>query len=168
MNICQLCGRPIHYGMGHHCHKTSTNSTFQADPVQAGAPPPEQASSREVASLSPLPPAPPAVQLTFDLHPLVTPDYAPKASIQDRWEAWKVANPWVLPTLEHLVAAWLTAGHRRASIKQVWEVLRYQYGQTTGDRFRANNDFTSRAVRDLIAMHPEWVDAFETRELRAA
>jgi hypothetical protein len=102
------------------------------------------------------------------LEALVEPEYERDATIQERWDAWKAANPWVLPTVEHLIAAWLAAGHKRASLKQVWEVIRYQYGRTTGDRFKANNDFTSRAARDILARHPEWADAIETRELRAS
>ena len=108
------------------------------------------------------------VDLPLDLSPLTEPIYERGATIDERWEAWSAANPWVLPTVEHLIAAWLAAGHKRASLKQVWEVIRYQYGRTTGDRFKANNDFTSRAARAVLARHPEWADAIETRELRAA
>ena len=96
------------------------------------------------------------------------PDYSPDLTIQQRYEQWRDANPWVLPTVEHLIAAWLAAGHRRASLKQVWEVVRYQYGRTTGDRFKANNNWTSRVARDVLARHPEWTEAIETRELRAS
>ena len=106
-------------------------------------------------------------QMTLDLSPLVTPDYAPEATIAERWEAWKSVNPWVLPTLESLVADWLAAGHKRVGLKQMWEVLRWRYGQTTGDTFKVNNDFTSRASRDLLELHPEWADAIETRCLRS-
>lgn len=107
-------------------------------------------------------------QLALDLAPLVTPSYAPTATISERYETWKAANPWVLPTLERLVSEWLAAGHNRVGMKAVWEVLRWQYGKTTGEQFKANNDFTSRAARDLIERNPEWADAFELRELRAA
>ena len=104
----------------------------------------------------------------FDIAPLIAPDYEPELTIQERWEAWSVANPWVMQRLEALVAEWLAAGHSRVGIKQMWEVLRHQYGVTTGDRFKCNNDFTSRAARDLIDRHPEWAAAIETRALRAA
>jgi len=104
----------------------------------------------------------------LELFPIVEPTYEPEATIQQRFDAWVAANPWVIPTVERLIADWLAAGHRRASLKQVWEVIRYEYGRTTGDRFKANNDFTSRAARLILARHPEWRDAIETRELRAA
>lgn len=104
----------------------------------------------------------------LELFPIVTPDYEPELTIQQRWEMWSAANPWVMATLEALVARWLDAGHSRVGIKQMWEVIRYEYGATTGDTFKANNSFTSRAARDLIEMHPEWAECIETRELRAA
>jgi hypothetical protein len=107
-------------------------------------------------------------QLTFDLQPLVTPDHEPESSIQDRFEGWSSANPWVLDVLERLVDDWLSAGHSRVGVKQVWEVLRWQYGATTGDTFKANNSYTSRAARALIDRRPDLASVIETRELRAA
>ena len=104
----------------------------------------------------------------FDVAPLVSPDHEPEATIEERWTAWRTANPWVLDALEHLAADWLNARHSRIGVKALWEVIRWQYGQTTGDTFKANNDFTSRAARDLIARRPEWADRIETRTLRAA
>lgn len=106
-------------------------------------------------------------QLALPLPPLVIPDHSPDATIEERWAAWSAANPWVLDTLERLIDEWLAAGHERVGVKQVWEVLRWSYGTTVGDRFQANNDFTSRAARDLIARRPEWAEAIEIRALRA-
>jgi len=104
----------------------------------------------------------------LELLPLVTPDYAPEQTIQQRFESWVAANGWVIPTVEHLIARLIDAGHTRVGLKQCWEVVRYEYGATTGDRFKANNDFTSRAARLILARHPEWEPYIETRELRAA
>lgn len=104
----------------------------------------------------------------FDIAELVQPDYAPELTIQQKYEAWIASNSWVLVVMENLVGDLIRAGHNRVGIKQCWEVLRYQYGRTTGDRFKANNDWTSRVARDLIAMHPEWAQHIETRLLRAA
>lgn len=109
-----------------------------------------------------------AAQLALALSPLHEPDCSPDATIQERWEQWRDANPWVMAELERLVDDWITAGFKRVGIKQMWEVIRYRYGVTTGDRFKCNNDFTSRAARDLIARRPEWAEYIETRELRAA
>lgn len=101
------------------------------------------------------------------LAPLVTPERAPDATIQEKFEAWSAANPWVMSTVERLLADWFAAGHKRGSLKQVWEVIRYHYGTTTGDRFKANNNYTSRAARAVLARHPEWVGRIELRELKA-
>lgn len=99
---------------------------------------------------------------------LVVPHYEPELTIQQRFDLWVKANPWVIPTCEHLISAWLTAGHRRVGMKAIWEQVRWQYGMTTGDTFKANNDWTSRAARLILERHPEWADAIETRRLRAA
>jgi hypothetical protein len=107
-------------------------------------------------------------QLALDLAELVVPDYAPEATIQQRWEQWERANPWVIPFVEALIQRLLDKGHKRVGLKQCWEVVRYEYGATTGDRFKANNDFTSRAARLILQRHPEWAQYIETRELRAA
>lgn len=115
-----------------------------------------------------LPPPAHHPQLALPLPNLVEPDYAPDATLQQRFEAWLAANPWVVPTVERLVQRLVDAGRTRVGIKQVWEVLRYEYGATTGDEFRANNSWTSRMARLLIELHPEWEPLIETRALRAA
>jgi len=107
-------------------------------------------------------------QAELDLHPLVHVEHDHDATIQERFDAWTAANPWVMQTLERMVSDWLAAGHTRVGVKQCWEVIRWSYGTTTGDTFKANNNFTSRAARALIDAHPEWADAINVRELRAA
>lgn len=99
---------------------------------------------------------------------LIAPDYAEGATIQERFEAWEAANPWVIPKAEQLLTNWFAVGHKRGSLKQVWEVIRYSYGATYGDRFKANNDYTSRAARLILERNPEWVGRIEVRELRSA
>lgn len=106
--------------------------------------------------------------LELPIADLVIPEYAERATIQERWELWERANPWVVPFVEALIRRLLDKGHTRVGLKQCWEVVRYEYGATTGDRFKANNDFTSRAARLILQRHPEWGPFIETRELRAA
>ena len=107
-------------------------------------------------------------QLTFDLAPLTVPTYEPEATIQERFEQWEAENPWVMRVLERLVDDWLSAGHTRVGIKSCWEQIRWSYGVTTGDTFKANNSFTSRAARLLIERRPDLAPHIETRELRAS
>lgn len=107
----------------------------------------------------------------FDIAELITPDLEPTATIQEQFEAFDAANPWVYEALVTLTRDWLAAGHSRAGLKAFVEVIRWSYGRQTTDEwspFRINNNLTSRFVRKLIDEHPEWSDVFATRELRAA
>lgn len=105
-------------------------------------------------------------QPLFDVAPLVRPT---GATIQERFESFHSQNPWVAVALERLAREWLNHGHSRVGAKMLIERLRWEYGvRTRGDAFRLNNTLTSRYVRLLIQRNPEWADAFETRELRAA
>ena len=108
-------------------------------------------------------------QLAFDLAELVTPDYEPEATIQQRYEAWRDANPWVLPSLAHLLDEWSRHGTRRVGVKAAAEWLRMEYArQLKSTDFAVNNSFTSRMARDLIERWPHLADVIETRTLRAA
>lgn len=98
---------------------------------------------------------------------LVTSDPDATLTIQQKFEVFHRLNPWVYGALEVLAADYMTH-RRRIGIGMLFEVLRWQYGRTVGDDFKLNNNFRSRYVRLLIAHHPEWADAFETRTLRAA
>lgn len=105
----------------------------------------------------------------FDIQPLVQPENDPTLTIQERFEAFHAANPWVLTALESLISDWLAHGHSRVGIKQMFEVIRWRYGRATSDTsFRLNNNWTSRYARLALDRHPEWADAIETRVLRAA
>lgn len=111
-----------------------------------------------------------ADQLALELGDFIVPTHEPEATIQERFEQFHQSNPWIYTALESLTAGWLAKGHTRVGVKQMVEVVRWQYGlQSTGDRgFRVNNDFTSRYARLLVENHPAWADAIETRCLRAA
>lgn len=106
----------------------------------------------------------------FDVAPLVHRPLDTRLSIQQRFEQFDANNKWVFRALEHLVEDWLARGNTRVGIKQMFEVIRWQYGRaTTGDQgFVCNNDFTSRYARRLLEVHPEWAEAIQTRQLRAA
>lgn len=107
-------------------------------------------------------------QLELEVQPLVQPNTQPTESIQERFEAFHAANPWVLTALEKLTREHLETGARRLGIGMLWEVIRWKYASATrGDDFRANNNFRSRYVRLLRARNPEWSDVFAVRELRS-
>lgn len=109
------------------------------------------------------------VQLELDIEDLVAPTYEKEATIQERFEAFHAANPWVYRAFERLTADALEHGHARVGIGMFTEVIRWQYGRRTeGEPFKINNTHRSRYVRLLIANHPEWAGVFETRELKSA
>jgi hypothetical protein len=108
-------------------------------------------------------------QLELPITELVIPVRQEHQTIQQAFEAFHAANPWVYQAFARLTADWLGQGHRRVGMKMLTEVIRWQYGRQTEspDGFKINNNFTSRYVRFLIRTHPEWADVFETRELKA-
>ncbi|WP_316521101.1 hypothetical protein [Kitasatospora brasiliensis] len=90
-------------------------------------------------------------------------------TIQERFEQFHGANPWVLTELERLTAECIEARFATISLGMLFELVRYSYGRATlgsdGD-FRLNNDFRSRYARLLIELHPEWAPRIEVRALR--
>jgi hypothetical protein len=109
-------------------------------------------------------------QPLLDMEELTTPVYAKDATIQERFEAFHEANPWVYRALVSLTRDWIGKGHDRIGIKMLTEIIRWHYGRQTTDStgFRLNNNYPSRYVRLIITEHPEWAPVFETRELRSA
>lgn len=100
---------------------------------------------------------------------MVVPEYAPEATIQDRFDAFHQANPWVLQALEALAADWFAHGNEKVGLKALVEIVRWQYGRSgRGSSWRLNNNWTSRYARLMVERHPEWADKIETRSLRAA
>lgn len=104
--------------------------------------------------------------------PLVQPDVdQTDLSIQERFDLFHAANPWVLDALERLTADYLASGQERLGIRMLWEVLRWRYNRATQDptsSFKVNDHYHSRYVRLLVDRHPGWASAFHTRALRAA
>lgn len=108
-------------------------------------------------------------QLALPLGNLIVPEQMPEATIQERFETFHAANPWVYHALVHLTREAARNGRKRVGIKHLIEVLRWEYGRATvGGEFRIDNKFSSRYARLLAAQHPEYADLFETRALRAA
>lgn len=91
-------------------------------------------------------------------------------TIEERFWDFYFRNPHVFETLERLATQWFEAGHDRCAIGMLWEVLRWETGikTTSTDDYRLNDHYRSRYVRWLVRLHPEWIEAFEMRELRAA
>lgn len=108
-------------------------------------------------------------QDTLPFPTLVAPACARGASLQERFEAFHQANPWVLVELERMTGELVAAGRGRVGIGMLFEVLRWEHHRrTTGVEFKLNNSHRSRYVRLIVERHPEWRDVFELRGLRAA
>lgn len=89
-------------------------------------------------------------------------------SIQEAFEAFHQANPWVCRELERLAGELISRGRKRVGLKMLTEVIRWQYYRQTVDvnsTFKINNNYTSRYARLLIEQHPSWRDRIETRRL---
>jgi hypothetical protein len=101
---------------------------------------------------------------------LVLDHYQERASIQQRFEDFDAANPWVYLELVRMARQARANGARRLGIGQLFEVLRWQTAMTTRswDGFKLNNSLRSRYARMIMDREPDLADIFETRELRAA
>lgn len=107
-------------------------------------------------------------QLELPIEEFVDPEHHADETIQQRFDAFHRANPWVYEALVILVRDWVASGRTRAGMKQFIEVIRWEHGRRTdGDSFRLNNNHTSRYARLLVEHHPEWAEVFQLRELRA-
>jgi hypothetical protein len=90
-------------------------------------------------------------------------------SIEARFRAFHFENPKVLETLIRLTQEAKAAGCTKIGCKALWERLRWDYMlETKSEDYRLNNDFTSRYVRLICSLRPDFVSLFEQRTLRAA
>ncbi len=90
-------------------------------------------------------------------------------TIQERYEAWLEKNPQAFPLFEQFAMEAARSGSR-VGVKAIAERVRWRvnielYGV---DKYKINNDFTSRIARDLIEKHPSLGRVIETRGLKSA
>lgn len=104
--------------------------------------------------------------LVFDPPPVVeaTVGTTERASIDERFEAFRAAYPEVLEYIRKLAIHAVRAGRTRLGIAQLWEVARWNLWSEAREKgYKLNNDFRAPAARWLMATEPELVDVFETR-----
>jgi hypothetical protein len=92
-------------------------------------------------------------------------------TIQDTFEAFHKANPWVYVALVRLARDLHRRGYTRIGIGMLFEVLRWHYFRATRDEhsdFKLNNNYRSRYSRLIMDREPDLADAFEIRRLTAA
>lgn len=107
--------------------------------------------------------------IPLPLDSFVIPEAAPELTIQERFEAFDAANPWVASALIALAESAKAHGETRVGIKALIERLRWSHSRaTTGDSWRLNNDYSSRYSRLIAERRPDLAPLFATRKLRAA
>lgn len=108
-------------------------------------------------------------QLALPLGSLVIPEHPRHATIAERFEAFHAANPWILGALIALIEDARTHGETRVGVKALFERLRWSFNRATvGERWKLNNDYTSRYARLITDTRPDLAAMIETRALRAA
>lgn len=111
-------------------------------------------------------------QLSFDLTEGGL-DFAPVdesklATLQEKFEAFHRANPWVYDELVSMTEDWAKRGHKKIGIGMLFELLRWMHGMRTQDptsSFKLNNNHRSRYVRLIAESRPDLASMFELREL---
>lgn len=101
--------------------------------------------------------------------PWVEPEDA-ELSIQERFQAFHEANPWVCRMLVKMTRELIEKGHKRVGMKMLFECLRWQYMRQTVDpnsSFLLNNSFSSRYSRLVQEQEPDLAGVFEVRTLKA-
>lgn len=99
---------------------------------------------------------------------LVSVEYQPHESLDERFEKWIAANPGVLRMFIALAEEAQRRGRRKIGGKAIIERLRWEIAlHVTDDSFKLNNNYTSRLVRRAIQIRPELAGLFEVRELRS-
>lgn len=119
------------------------------------------------------PPTDPPPNLWDTLEP---PEVIPTAepvpgSIQEAFEHFHAANPWVYEALRRLALDLVHRGRKKVGIGMLFEVLRWQHSRQTTDEhsdFKLNNNLRSRYARLLMENEEELAGVFEVRELKAA
>ena len=107
-------------------------------------------------------------QLTLDLAPLVTPDYAPDLTPSQRFAEFHSQNPHVADLLERLAADWFAAGNSKVGVKALTEQARWASGlATTSEPWRINNTHVAFYADLLIQRNPDWETRIDRRRRTA-
>ena len=93
-------------------------------------------------------------------------------AIKARWLEFHEEHPEVYDHLVSLARARRRAGYGRGSIKQLWEILRWdiEVGTvgTDPDDYAFNNNYTALYAREIMRCEPDLRGFFETRRRQTA
>ena len=110
----------------------------------------------------------PETDVPLPLSEFVVPEHEPDATIQERYEAFDAANPWVKASLIVLLEDAKEHGEPGLSIRGLFERLRWSHVATTDHPWKLNNNYTSRYARTILEERPDLAEMFRVRDLRAA
>lgn len=108
--------------------------------------------------------------VTPSLFEFVPPVVPHGASIEQRFEAFHDANPWVYDELVRMAREAHRAGRERIGIAMLFEVLRWRWTLHTTDpssKFKLNNSYRSRYARRIMGVEHDLAEIFDTRELKS-
>jgi hypothetical protein len=85
---------------------------------------------------------------------------------QLKYEAFKEANPWVMPALLEMVYKLHIQGHTHYGIAALVEVLRYKHATTNdpNSEFKFNNNYRAFMAREIMQENPIFEGFFSTRK----
>lgn len=87
--------------------------------------------------------------------------------IQSNFEVFHRDNPYIFKLFEELALKAISKGKRKIGSKQIIEVIRWKiWVETEGEKYKINNNYTSRYGRLFVAKHPQYKDRFEFRKLK--
>jgi hypothetical protein len=85
--------------------------------------------------------------------------------LKQEWWEWHKKNPHVWDLFEHYTFQAIKAGHEHYSSMAIIERIRWHSDvETTGDRFKINNNHKTYYSRYFHYKHPEHDGFFRTRE----
>jgi hypothetical protein len=96
--------------------------------------------------------------------PTMQPEPIAGESHFERFERFHSLNPHVYEAIASLVRQLKRRGHKRISMRGLFEFLRTSHAlQTAGDDYKLNNNFTSFYARLIAVKEPELASLFEFR-----
>jgi hypothetical protein len=105
----------------------------------------------------------------FDASPeFIVPTLPGEPTLEERFQAFHTANPWVFRALVRLARQWITeTGRTHVGIATLFERLRWEWDAATTDEsgYKLNNSYRSRYARLIMTQEADLSDLFETREL---
>ena len=106
--------------------------------------------------------------MTFDDLPLFQQEDEPDShqdKIERKWRELRRKDPSLLPRLAEIALEMKRSGLRKWSTKGLFEVYRWQTRLSMDDLgFKANNNYTALASRDLMREYPELEGYFKIKQ----